>query len=59
MIAYLCASGQITADVLQTFRPAVCNRLDRNTSGLVLGREDAGRLTGTVRDAENAASMHK
>ena len=32
---YLLKSGQITDDELRTFHPAVCNRLDRNTSGIV------------------------
>ncbi len=34
--AYLLESGQMTEEDLCTFHPAVCNRLDRNTSGLVL-----------------------
>lgn len=33
---YLMESGQITEEALKTFRPAVCNRLDRNTSGLIV-----------------------
>lgn len=33
---YLMVSGQITEETLKTFRPAVCNRLDRNTSGLIV-----------------------
>ena len=32
---YLLKSGQITDEELRTFHPAVCNRLDRNTSGIV------------------------
>ena len=35
LIAYLLESGQITEEELRTFRPSVCNRLDRNTSGIV------------------------
>ena len=35
LIAYLLESGQITGEELRTFRPSVCNRLDRNTSGIV------------------------
>jgi 23S rRNA pseudouridine955/2504/2580 synthase len=35
VITYLIKSGQLTKDELKTFRPSVCNRLDRNTSGLV------------------------
>lgn len=36
MIGYLLETGQITPEELRTFRPSVCNRLDRNTTGLVL-----------------------
>ena len=32
---YLLRSGQLTNDDLLSFHPAICNRLDRNTSGLV------------------------
>lgn len=36
MIGYLLHTGSITPEELRLFRPSVCNRLDRNTSGLVL-----------------------
>lgn len=36
LIGYLLASNQLTGEDLQTFKPSVCNRLDRNTSGLIL-----------------------
>ena len=36
LISYLLEKGEMTQEQLATFRPAVCNRLDRNTSGLVL-----------------------
>ena len=40
---YLLAEGKLTAEELATFRPSVCNRLDRNTSGLVVcGKTLAG-----------------
>lgn len=43
IIAYLLDSGQLTREDLRTFRPSVCNRLDRNTSGLVAaGKSLAG-----------------
>lgn len=35
MIAYLIKSRTITPEELKSFKPAICNRLDRNTSGLV------------------------
>lgn len=36
LISYLLDNGSITEKELMSFRPAVCNRLDRNTSGLVI-----------------------
>lgn len=36
LIGHLLASGTITADGLSVYKPSVCNRLDRNTSGIVL-----------------------
>ncbi len=36
IIAYLIASGQMTEEDLRTFHPSICNRLDRNTSGLLV-----------------------
>ncbi len=35
LLAYLIQSGQLKESELATFRPSVCNRLDRNTSGLL------------------------
>lgn len=40
---YLLKTEQITEEGLRTFHPAVCNRLDRNTSGLITaGKSLAG-----------------
>ena len=36
LISYLLESKSLTVDDLKTFHPAVCNRLDRNTSGIIL-----------------------
>lgn len=36
LIGYLLQTGEISFKELQTFHPSVCNRLDRNTSGIVL-----------------------
>lgn len=36
MIGYLLEHGSITAESLHTFKPSICNRLDRNTSGMVV-----------------------
>lgn len=43
LIDYLLDQGEITREGLRTFRPSICNRLDRNTSGLVVcGKTLAG-----------------
>lgn len=43
IIDYLLDSKKITREELRSFRPSVCNRLDRNTSGLVAaGKSLAG-----------------
>lgn len=43
MIGYLLEEGAVSQEELRFFRPSVCNRLDRNTSGLVLcGKSLAG-----------------
>jgi 23S rRNA pseudouridine955/2504/2580 synthase len=36
LIGYLLEKGDITAESLTHFRPSICNRLDRNTPGLLL-----------------------
>lgn len=56
--AYLLESGQLTRENLKTFRPSICNRLDRNTSGIVAaGKSLAGLqlLSGVFKDR----SIHK
>lgn len=35
IISYMLASEQLTEEELRKFKPSICNRLDRNTSGLV------------------------
>jgi 23S rRNA pseudouridine955/2504/2580 synthase len=43
IISYMLKKGELDAGQLQSFRPGVCNRLDRNTSGLILaGKSLAG-----------------
>ena len=42
-ISHVMANGSLTQEILKTFRPSVCNRLDRNTSGIVIfGKSLAG-----------------
>lgn len=43
MIGYLLNKGELTKEKLSVFHPSVCNRLDRNTSGILLcGKNLAG-----------------
>ena len=35
-LMYLMGKGELTEEQLQTFKPGIANRLDRNTSGLIL-----------------------
>ncbi len=53
LIGYLLKAGFLSQESLQTFKPSVCNRLDRNTSGLlVCGKTLAGSryLSSIVKD---------
>lgn len=36
IVSYMLDSNQITEEELRSFRPSICNRLDRNTSGIVV-----------------------
>ncbi len=36
ILSYLISSGQITKEQLVSFKPALCNRLDRNTGGILI-----------------------
>ncbi|MDE6312391.1 MAG: RluA family pseudouridine synthase [Lachnospiraceae bacterium] len=43
ILEYLMEQGQVTENTLRTFKPSICNRIDRNTSGLVAaGKSLAG-----------------
>ncbi len=42
ILQYLADGGELTPDMLRTFRPSVCNRLDRNTGGLILFAKTLG-----------------
>ena len=35
-ISYLYKKGEITDESMRTFKPSICNRLDRNTSGIMV-----------------------
>ena len=52
-IGYLLSNNQLNMEELATFKPSVCNRLDRNTSGLIIiGKSLQGlqELTSVIKD---------
>ncbi len=55
---YLLDTGAVTPRQLKTFRPGVCNRLDRNTSGLVVAGKSLAGLQGMARVFKDR-SLHK
>lgn len=58
ILNYLIDSGGLPISQLRTFKPSICNRLDRNTSGIVAaGKTMAGlqTLSGAFKDR----SLHK
>ena len=55
---YLLESGALTKEQLRTFHPGICNRLDRNTSGIVVaGKSIYGLQTMTAAFKER--TLHK
>jgi len=42
--AYLCQKGEYDPSSEQTFAPALCNRIDRNTGGIVIAAKNAEAL---------------
>lgn len=58
LITYLLDSGQITEPELARFRPSVCNRLDRNTSGLVAAGKSLAGLQ-ILSEAFKQRTIHK
>lgn len=58
MIAYLLKSDQVAETDLQILKPAVCNRLDRNTSGLLLAGKSLAGLQELSRILKDR-SLHK
>lgn len=58
LAGYLLESGAMTKEDLQTFHPAVCNRLDRNTSGIVAAGKTMAGLQ-TLSEAFHDRSLHK
>ena len=58
LIAYLLEKGEVTKEQLALCRPSVCNRLDRNTSGLVAAGKTLPGLQ-ILSEILKDRSMHK
>lgn len=58
VIDYLLDTGSITFEELRSFRPSVCNRLDRNTSGLVAAGKSLPGLQ-ILSEAFKNRTLHK
>ncbi len=55
---YLLRKGEYDPDSEQTFSPALCNRIDRNTEGLVIAAKNASALR-AVNEAIRNRNVHK
>lgn len=58
LVDYLLRREQITTEELHTFRPSACNRLDRNTSGIVLCAKSVPGAQ-MLSEALKTRSLHK
>lgn len=46
MVSYLIEKGEYVPRLEKTFTPSICNRLDRNTSGIIIGAKNYQSLKG-------------
>ena len=58
VLSYLVSTRQITKEQLATFSPGICNRLDRNTSGLIVAGKSLIGLQ-TMAEAFKMRTLHK
>jgi len=56
MLGYLLKTGVVTEESLKTFKPSICNRLDRNTSGLIIGGKSLLALQTGAKILKNRSS---
>lgn len=54
IIGYLLSTGKITPEELTHFKPSVCNRLDRNTSGILI----AGKTLYALKQMAESLQQH-
>lgn len=58
LLAHLLENGSITREQLRSFRPSVCNRLDRNTTGILIAGKSLAGLQ-TMSEMLRDRSVHK
>ena len=58
LLAHLLENGSITREQLRSFRPSVCNRLDRNTTGILIAGKSLVGLQ-TMSEMLRDRSVHK
>lgn len=58
MLSYLFNKGEISCESMRLVKPSVCNRLDRNTSGIVLCGKTMKGLQ-SLSEALNKRTVHK
>jgi len=58
IIHYLTIKGEYNPRVEKTFKPSVCNRLDRNTSGIIIGAKNYEALR-IINSAIKKGDVHK
>lgn len=58
MISYLIEKGDYVPRLEKTFAPSICNRLDRNTSGIIIGAKNYQSLK-AMNEAIKELEVHK
>lgn len=58
ILSYLFSTGEITSEELRSFKPGICNRLDRNTSGIVIAGKSLEGLQ-TMASVLKDRTIHK
>lgn len=58
ILHYLIGKGELTEEMMRTFKPSICNRLDRNTSGLLIAGKTLQGLQ-TMADALKERTVQK
>lgn len=57
-LQYLINKGDVTSDSIKTFKPSICNRLDRNTTGIIIAGKSLAGLQ-MMADALKLRTCHK